>query len=72
MNCNELQILQQNFATLIRATAHQDLMERSAKSAKVEGLDLTALMTAREFLEKQKDAVGAKLAAHIAEHGCAN
>jgi len=69
MTCSQLQYLQQNFAALLAASDQQEELERL-------GIALTddkeAVRAFREELQKRLMAAGAKLGAHVHEHGCAN
>jgi hypothetical protein len=69
MICSQLQFLQQNFAALLAASDQQEELERL-------GIALTddkeAVKAFREELQKRLTAAGARLGAHVQEHGCAN
>jgi len=69
MTCSQLQYLQQNFAALLAASDQQEELERL-------GIALTddkgAVKAFRDELQKRLTAAGAKLGAHVHEHGCAN
>ena len=69
MTCSQLQYLQQNFAALLAASDQQDELERLGV-ALVD--DKEAVKAFREELQKRLTAAGAKLGAHVHEHGCAN
>jgi len=70
MTCSQLRYLQQNFAALLAAADRQEELERL-------GIVLTddkeAVKAFREEeLQERLMAAGAKLGAHVQEHGCAN
>ena len=69
MTCSQLQYLQQSFAALLAASDEQEQLERLGV-ALVE--DKEAVKAFREELQKRLTAAGAKLGAHVQEHGCAN
>ncbi len=69
MTCSQLQYLQQSFAALLAASDQQDELERLGV-ALVD--DKEAVKAFREELQKRLTAAGAKLGAHVQEHGCAN
>jgi len=69
MVCNQLQYLQQNFAALLAASDEQEkLVQLGIALAD----DKEAVRAFREQLQQRLTAVGARLAAHVREHGCAN
>jgi hypothetical protein len=69
MTCGQLQYLQQNFAALLAASDQQEELERLGV-ALVD--DKEGVKVFREELQKRLMAAGAKLGAHVQEHGCAN
>ena len=69
MTCSQLQYLQQSFAALLAASDEQEQLERLGV-ALVE--DKEAVKAFREELQKRLTAAGARLGAHVHEHGCAN
>ena len=69
MTCSQLQYLQQSFAALLAASDEQEALERLGV-ALVD--DKEAVKAFREELQKRLTAAGAKLGAHVQEHGCAN
>jgi len=69
MTCSQLQYLQQSFAALLAASDQQEELERLGV-ALVD--DKEAVRAFREELQKRLTAAGAKLGAHVHEHGCAN
>ena len=69
MTCSQLQYLQENFAGLLAASDDQERLERLGV-ALVENKE--AVKAFREELQKRLTAAGAKLGAHVQEHGCAN
>ena len=69
MVCSQLQYLQQNFAALLAASDEQEkLVQLGIALAD----DKEAVRAFREQLQQRLTAVGARLAAHVREHGCAN
>ena len=69
MTCSQLQYLQQNFAALLAASDRQEELERLGM---VLTNDKEAVKAFREELQQRLTAAGAKLGAHVQEHGCAN
>ena len=69
MICSQLQYLQQNFAALLAASDEQEQLERLGV-ALVENKE--AMKAFREELQKRLTDAGARLGAHVQEHGCAN
>jgi len=69
MTCSQLQYLQQNFAALLAASDQQEELERLGIAMTD---DKEAVRAFREELQKRLMAAGAKLGAHVHEHGCAN
>jgi ribosomal protein L9 len=69
MTCSQLQYLQQNFAALLAAAEQQQEFERRGIAL---AEDKEAVRVFREELQKRLTAAGAKLGAHVHEHGCAN
>jgi hypothetical protein len=69
MTCSQLQYLQQNFAALLAAAEQQQELERRGIAL---AEDKEAVKVFREELQKRLTAAGAKLGAHVHEHGCAN
>jgi len=69
MTCSQLQYLQQNFAALLAASDEQEQLERLGVVL-VENKE--AMKAFREELQKRLTAAGARLGAHVQEHGCAN
>ena len=69
MICSQLQYLQQNFAALLAASDQQEELERLGVAL---AEDKEAVRAFREELQKRLTAAGAKLGAHVHEHGCAN
>ena len=69
MICSQLQYLQQNFAALLAASDEQEQLERLGMAL---ADDKEAVKAFREQLQQRLTAVGARLAAHVQEHGCAN
>jgi len=69
MTCSQLQHLQQNFAALLAASDQQEELERLGVALTD---DKEAVRALREELQKRLMAAGARLGAHVHEHGCAN
>ena len=69
MVCEQLQYLQQNFAALLAAS---DRQEELARLGMVLTDDKEAIKAFREELQRRLTAAGARLGAHVQEHGCAN
>jgi len=69
MVCEQLQYLQQNFAALLAAS---DRQEELARLGMVLTDDKEAVKAFREELQRRLTAAGARLGAHVQEHGCAN
>ena len=69
MICGQLQYLQQNFAALLAASDEQEQLDRLGV-ALADKKD--AVKAFREELQKRLMAAGARLGAHVHEHGCAN
>ena len=69
MICSQLQYLQQSFAALLAASDEQEQLERLGVAL---ADDKEAVKAFREELQKRLTAVGARLGAHVREHGCAN
>jgi len=69
MVCEQLQYLQQNFAALLAAS---DRQEELAGLGMVLTDDKEAVKAFREELQRRLTAAGARLGAHVQEHGCAN
>jgi hypothetical protein len=69
MTCSQLQYLQQNFAALLAASDQQEELEKLGVALTD---DKEAVKAFREELQKRLTAAGAKLGAHVHEHGCAN
>jgi len=69
MICSQLQYLQQNFAALLAASDEQEQLERLGMAL---ADDQEAVEAFRERLQKRLTAAGARLGAHVQEHGCAN
>jgi len=69
MICSQLQYLQQSFAALLAASDEQEQLERLGV-ALVD--DKEGVKAFREELQKRLTAAGARLGAHVHEHGCAN
>jgi hypothetical protein len=69
MICSQLQYLQQNFAALLAASDEQEQLERLGVAL---ADNKEAVKAFREELQKRLIAAGARLGAHVQEHGCAN
>jgi hypothetical protein len=69
MICSQLQYLQENFAVLLAASDEQEQMERLGVAL---ADNKEAIKAFREELQKRLTAAGARLGAHVQEHGCAN
>ena len=69
MVCEQLQYLQQNIAALLAAS---DRQEELARLGMVLTDDKEAVKAFREELQRRLTAAGARLGAHVQEHGCAN
>jgi len=69
MTCSQLQYLQQNFAALLAVSDRQEELERLGM---ILTDDKAAVKAFREELQKRLMAAGARLGAHVQEHGCAN
>jgi hypothetical protein len=67
--CNQLQTLQQHFATLLMAAEHQ---EELAQLGVVPVENKEAIKLFREELERRLAALGSELSEHVHQHGCAN
>jgi hypothetical protein len=67
--CNQLQVLQHNFAALLVASERQDELERLGM-VPVENKE--AVKAFREELDRRLKALEFELSAHVQQHGCAN
>jgi hypothetical protein len=67
--CSQLQHLQQSFAALLGASDQQQELERLGIAL---AEDKEAVKVSREELQRHLTAAGARLGAHVHEHGCTN
>ncbi len=69
MLCNQLEVLQHNFAALLMASERQDEL---ARLGMVPVENKKAVKAFREELERRLRALEFELSAHVHQHGCAN